>query len=637
MNSKSSRSFSVLFFSTYDSMNYWIPPVIDALIEQEHHCHVVVRDKSDLINNKMFLEKASLISEPSEISADFVDNYDFVILPPIYIREFADLISRAIDKGIFTISNSYLFSSIVLRCYPDLVLTSGKSKFEEFKENGLNYSCVALGNPQYDKIKHVKKSSSNIQNVLIVDQGGYPYGKVGKQQFADTIIKMATENPTINFTLKPRYTKEELGFGQTTHQLSESLSDFLSTDLPNFNILNKPVILEEILDQYDAMVSTWSTAFYAAMEADMPLLILEGFDSIDVFDVRKCRIEMAYKHLKKSGAVIHYQKLNYQKMPFLRLDEEFVAHESERIAGSSANALVDLLEFLYHNLHLKNQRILDTFQFSVDDFYFHFQNLEKVDMSNQEIHYYKKLRFELNNIQQEAVYLNRSMCNNLDLSALTSFVEEAKHIVDCTLPISHYTNIALDIIENAKRDLFSSSSMESLMSDDPILQDYFIDWLYETKKYDQIINPSYSFQAVGSLYYNQALIHLPHHKLKSFRLLFLFLDELFLRNNIIVFLKERRLPQSLIPFFKGINKCFLFLFLMWHKKFIIFTYFNESIVASNQIMSYFKFKYLVDSGQSQKASATYQRFMQKFASNSKQKIKNLLFIILMKIERRKIK
>jgi hypothetical protein len=630
------KSFSVLFFATFDSMNYWIPPLIDEMSLRGHQHKIIVRDESDLLNNKMFNSNQYSLASASRVQPEIVDDFDFVVLPPIYVREYTEIIRRVVEKRIFSISSSYLLSSIVMRCCPDLVFTLGEAKFKEFSTNGLHYSCIATGNPQYDKLLTKRPTHQEIKNVLVIDQGGYPYGSVGKNQFAGMLAQMAVTNPTMQFMVKPRYTKSEIGSGQMTHQLSESLSDYIDFSIPNLNLLDTPVILEDIIFEYDAMISTWSTAYYAALMAKIPLMIVEGFDSIDVFDVRKDRIEQAYAHLRRSGVVVGYTNIDYFHLNFGFPAAGYVAQEVQNPVEPCSPQIIDLMEFLKVNLVDKGHRIIGTFQKSLVNFTNDFDRMPKEDCESPHYKYWNILRFELNLVLQEAVYQNRSMSGKLDLSALERYIANCEVDCDILLPIPHYIDQATALIQQSKMKLFGSEDILSIIENDSILQDFYLDWLYDTKQYDIILHADYRFKCTGSLNYYKALIALPKKKMKAFRLLFAFLDELFARNNVIVYLKERRLAQSMTPFFSGINKFYLFFFLLKTKKYVVFTYLNEGAVANSPLLSYFKLKYLVQSGKSQIAETTYQRFVQKHVSTNGSGLFARAIFLLMKGEYKKI-
>lgn len=630
------KSFSVLFFAAFDSMNYWIPPLIDEMSRRGHRHKIIMRDESDLLNNKMFNSNRYDLASAATVQPEIVDGFDFVVLPPIYVGEFTEIIRRIVDKRIFTISSSYLFSSVVMRCYPDLVFTLGEAKFNEFSTNGLHYSCIATGNPQYDKLRVGEPTHEEIQKVLVIDQGGYPYGSVGKRQFAGMLAQMAVSNPKMQFMVKPRYAKSEIGSGQTTHQLSESLSDYIDFSIANLNLLDAPCILEDVILEYDAMVSTWSTAYYAALMANIPLLIVEGFDSIDVFDVRTDRIEQAYTHLRRSGVVMKYTDIDYSHLNFGWPSSAYVAHEVQNPFEPCTPQIIDLMEFLKVQLVDEHLRITGTFQEPLEGFTNHFSRMPKADCLSSHYAYWNVLRFELNLVLQEAVYQNRSINSKLDFSPLEDFIVNCEVDCDVRLPIQHYVNQANELVQQSKMKLFGSADILSIIENDSILQDFYLDWLYETKQFDIIQNSTYPFKCTGSLNYYKALIALPKNKIKAFRLLFAFLDELFARNNIIVYLKERRLAQSMTPFFSGMNKFFLFFFLLKTKKYVVFTYLNEGAVASSPLLSYFKLKYLVQSGKSQIAETTYQRFVQKHVSSNGSSLFAKAIFVLMKREFKKI-
>lgn len=607
---------NVLCIAAFDSMNYTLVACIEELKKRGHQVTVVVKDINDKINNKMYFEKNIEMIPVSDFDIEALNYIDFVLSAPVKFQAFRKIYRGIKDRKIFMCSFSSLFSSIVMRVNPDVVFCLGENKFKELKDNNLQYPCIAVGNPQYDTLVDKRKDAETvIKNVLVVDQGGYPYGAKGKQQLAETLIRLAKENPDMNFEIKPRYLPGEQG--QTAHRVSEHLFDYLQDMPQNLSVISVSTILEEIAPDYDAMITTWSTAYLDALMMDMPLILIGGLDSEDVFDVRKYRVQDAYQYLEKTGCLYDYRELGDLKTQFRVVDSEYVTGEVYDYKNASAEKIVDFLEYCNVNLLQKGLRFNQFFELSLQEFYQCFEELKKIDVDSRAFETRYEYYNAFNTLMQEYVYQNRCMGGLMDLLELeqyynANFSEEQ----DYEAVIPTMKGEAETTFIKIKNVFFTSEKVQALIKKEKVLQDFYFDWLYENGQYDIIKNYEGSLLAPESREYYLALMELKKNKKKAYEHLFSFLEVLF-DSDVLQLLKEKRLARSLKPFRTGVNKLWFYFYLYRQQKFELVDYLDQTAVEKNAATTWFKMKGANQAGQYNKCLQVYARYNENYQKQRK--------------------
>ena len=510
------NSFNVLFISAFDSTNSVFVNLIRELTARGHHCTVVVKDKADIINNKMYLQEKIPFVEIDEFDMKLVGSFDFVFSAPLKYRCYAALYKNLYAANRFILTFASLFSSIVMGVNPDLALSIGKSKFDEFEENGLRYNQIAIGNPQYDRLLPLKKSAAENENriirkVIIIEQGAYPYGKKGKTQLAEVLCQMARNNPEITFTVKPRYLPSEQG--RQLHVISEHLYDFIEEKPDNLILLTEPVVMEDIIQDFDAAVTTWSTAYLDAAILGLPIILIEGLDSIDVFNVRGQRIKAAYDRLRYSGCVVHYKVLYQNPLPFQLVEESYLREEIYDPCNPSTPRILELLEFLYRKLIITDQRWKGIHQFEFKDFFHRFEGIPLIDVNSNEYKCRKRLFHKANKVLQRFIFDNRCMGQVMDIDKLKRIWEyPVNNRTDKDEIASAIKQLVRDT-EEIKTEFFANHF--DLVCQDRILQDYYFQWLYKTHRYYELLTYEGILICPESLYFYKAIILYRKHRYKK--------------------------------------------------------------------------------------------------------------------------
>lgn len=481
---------TVLFLAAFDSVNYVYVNMIRELEKRGHRTILVVLDAKDAVNNRMFTAEQIPFTALADLSPHALSEVDFVVSTPFLNVKTRDL-RKMIDRHrIFCISFANLFSSIAMRVYTDLIFTIGTSKFQEFEENGFHYSMVAAGNPQYDELIADRKApgsekTENIKRVLFIDQGGYPFGAEGKRLLGQVLLAMAGHHPDLDFVVKPRFLPDELE-GELLHRPSEHLYDFIPDPPANLLLLREPTILEDMIKDFDAMVTMWSTAYLDAALRSMPIMLISGLPSQEVFDVRVQRIEEAFARLEHTGCVVGYQDVLKGHLEFRYVDEAYLKEEVEIIDESCTPLIVDTLEELYDRLIIPGKRLADVVQTDIRTFRDRLPDLPTIDVWGNAYLQRRNFLKNLNSKLQALAFINRCMAKPFDMRPLLRYwsLQPGENFKKWRVKILNL-RLKLDV-EKVKRRYFCSSQIST--ETDPIRLDHYYDWLFIRKKYERILN-----------------------------------------------------------------------------------------------------------------------------------------------------
>ena len=610
----------------FDSMNAVLAPLVLELEKRGHNVTVVVSDEHDAISTKAFKNNGVSVRDAEDFNTNELDQIDAVIAAPLRMRVYRRILSGIDKRCIPTFSFATLFSSVLMKMRADVVFTIGTDKFKEFEDNYLNYRCIAVGNPQYDTLVPYRKKGvdpEDIHKILIVDQGGYPYGEKGKQQLADTLISIATKNPSIEFKIKPRYLKSERGI--QIHTSSEHLSDYIKVWPDNLTEYDVPTDLEKIAPEYDAMITTWSTAFMDALVLDMPLILISGLSSLDVFDVRKQRIAEAYGNLERTGCVYNYKDLietddviNKFKKADASYTERTIFHAGE----TASDKIAKIIEYYCNNISGNGLELLEKKQITYDNFVAN-PDCFGTCRINTEIQSFKNIAIRRHNLfLQDCVYINRCMGNVLDLSSIAKDepgFDQYKSWEDLKPAVKEWEQQ----FEHIRSEYFSREDIREKVQQDLILQDYYFEWLYNTKQYAMITDYNGTILAEGSYYYYLARINLDSgNREKAFDLLgkYLVITE---SREIPQTIRERRIELMIEPFTEGSNRYHWYRLLYKNNLGSILDGFEQKQVRANSIYELIRIRSANADGNYSKSKYIYLLYNEQYTKQMKSSKKGI--------------
>jgi hypothetical protein len=500
------RRLNILFVSGFDSANYAYVELIRELEARGHLCTVLVKSERDTVNTAMF----SAAGIPTRAIAEYrhaeLDSVDFVFAGP-HLRLWSKPVIAAIEsRDIFVLSLANLFSAVTARVAPDLLFASSTSKLTDLEANGLRYRTVAVGNPQYDPLVRARaarrgEAERPIRRVLVIDQGAYPVGETGKRQLARTLVAIARNNPEMSFAIKPRHLPDECG--DQAHSVSEHLYAYLTDVPPNMTLIRTPTVIEELLPDFDAMITTWSTAHLSAVALGIPLLLIGGLDSDDVYDVRRQRVAQAYEHLSLTGCVVDWRDLQAGRCQFAQVSPEYTAQEFDDTDAPCAPRIADVLQVIYSAVLSRGDRLATTFQLDYASFMREVGSLLTVPGGSDARRRERELHVGLNAVIQNLVFDNRRMGFALDMRRMLPVWDRRpgpgsdKDSVEETVREARGLGLAL------KGEYFAAHPDE--VTGDLFIQDAYFDWLLATKRFEELFAYSGPLLAPETLEFDRGM------------------------------------------------------------------------------------------------------------------------------------
>lgn len=611
---------NVLFISAFDSTNYVFVNLIKELTKRGHICTVVVKDKKDYINNKMYVQEEIPFVEISEFDMKLVNIVDFVFSAPLKYDCYNTLYRKLNQANKFIITFASLFSSVVMGVNPDLALCIGKSKFDEFRQNCLKYNAISIGNPQYDELIRIKKRNGkkdiyHIKKVLIIEQGAYPFGPKGKTQEADLFCHLARTNPDKEFVVKPRYLPKEKG--KQLHVLSEHVYDYITDKPDNLILTDEPLVLEDIMPDFDAAITTWSTAYLDAAILGLPIMLIEGFDSIDVFNVRKQRVSAAYDRLRHSGCVVHFEELYKRPIEFKFVDEVYLDEEIYCPDEPCVPRIIEVLEFLYNKLIIQEKRWQHINEFEYKEFFENFDQIPLIDIRSSEYRHRNRIGSEVNKLLQKFVFENRCMAESMDITPVYKYW-------DCDITEETTKAEVNAMLKSLKEEMkaikeeFFTEHFEDIICQDRIIQDYYFQWLFQNKKFEELLEYDNTLICPESLYFYRAVILFKKHKYKIGTK---YMSQFFeISQNKVT--KDLRKDMSISGFiWKGKVRKYVILYYL--DKFgsyeVIERLDHENVIYQQDIMLYYRVKSFVKRGMSEEAKELLNQYSRTVLKKSQKK------------------
>ena len=598
----------VLFLLGFDSTNVVFVNLIEQLEKNGHECISVVKDKDDYVNTKMFIENNIELTEFRDFKADALEYVDFIFYSPFRNFCYNKLRKRINRLNIFTLSFANLFASISQKDDPDILLCVGQRKVEELQANCLKFNTVVTGNPQYDtlinsRLKNGAKPIDNIKKVLIIEQGAYPYGDIGKKQLADTFCNIAKNSPEIEFVVKPRYLPNEMG--EQAHVITQHIYNYFDEVPKNLILMDTSTVLEEVIKEYDAAITTWSTAYLDAALLGIPLVFIEGVDSVDTHDVKKERVQDSYDVLRKSGCVYNFEFFKDNKVVFNHVSEDFLNHEVYGFLEPCSPKIVDMLEKIRHTIIKPRKKILDRLETNIDDFV---RDLSKYHLVPSDTFFYTRRKGyynELIRIIQGFNSENRGIGNYYNLDKLKEFWNF--EITTKTTPEDYNEQIQLlnTTILEMKEKFIQTYDKEN--PKDKILQDYYFDKLFEMGYYDSIMNYKYPVICPESLVYNKSMVLFAKKKYKHAYNCYVEYYEMSMNKQVKDLKKDREMIITQKPFIKY----YILNTLMRNKKYEIILELEKLNYYDPVVMSYYALKANNRLGNSEELKYAYNKFIEK--------------------------
>lgn len=291
----------VLFVTEKDAVNEILGKIADAfwskgycvILYAPFFDEIVLRFFSDNIERRHIsdLKEKDLTNTQLLFCATLSDRYlpEFIFNARIPIYTYNYMMNRQVSWG-----GDVCFAPSV-----EMVM----SDYDKY----LHHSYVGIGDPKFDNIGNEHDHHNN--RILFVDSGHFPFSSEGKEQIAFFLLDLCNKYPKYEIRVKPRNLKTDK---TVTHMnsvyLYEVINKIAGKNIPtNLVFSEKRESLEDLIRISDTVLCLYSTAFAGAVAAGKGLVILEGFKSEDVYDVREKNFFRTRQCMELSGALCDYR------------------------------------------------------------------------------------------------------------------------------------------------------------------------------------------------------------------------------------------------------------------------------------------------------------------------------------------
>lgn len=212
-----------------------------------------------------------------------------------------------------------------------------------------NCASMAIGNPKNDSVN--MSISTAGKRILYIDSGHIPFGKKGKEEIADLLLRICEENQDYELVIKPRWLRA--GSVSFTHKNTEHIYDILEERangaLPsNLVMLNQHLDLHELINSSESVLTLYSSVIMDVLSHQKALVIITGYDCEDQIDFRTADFKRKEEFWGQSGCTVNIKEVP-QFMPHgIQSDGTFLRKILPDVTGASTRA-ADVMGFVYKN------------------------------------------------------------------------------------------------------------------------------------------------------------------------------------------------------------------------------------------------------------------------------------------------
>lgn len=336
------------------------------------------------------------------------------------------------------------------------------------------YSKIGIGEPKYDE---VILSKERLNRLLFIDSGHYPFGEKGKKELAQTLLRICDLYPEYELCVKPRFLPQDrIITHQNTRHLYDVIKEEAREELPsNLNLLMEHKDLKVLIDSAHTVICMFTSAFVGAYTSGKGLIVLDGLESEDVYDVRWKHFAHTRKHLQKSGALVDYREVDKLLPHGVKCTEEYFDYLlSEK--ESVANIICKFTEYLHDNFFSMGrfpQNITGTYHKVGKDIRENDSMTWDKWLSNR---YYNTL------IYKSLIMISFSVNAKLDVSII---LEKLKALVQHGTISKEQFEDELKLAQSSYREICIYENKQKMMDDD-IDSGILLNAMYHLRKWEEI-------------------------------------------------------------------------------------------------------------------------------------------------------
>lgn len=219
----------------------------------------------------------------------------------------------------------------------------------------LNCASMAIGNPKNDGMIFCNTNREERKQILYVDSGHIPFGRRGKEQIAECLLKICAAFPEYQLVIKPRWLRDtNTNFThKNTDHIYTIIEEKCNGSVPaNLCMLQEHIDLHQLIEESTSVITLYSSVIMDVLSHNKGLIILTGYDCEDQIDFRTSDFHRKEQFWGQSGCLVSIDKVVEYLPAGIKSDGVFLRKILPDITGASARA-VDVMEFIQENYLIK--------------------------------------------------------------------------------------------------------------------------------------------------------------------------------------------------------------------------------------------------------------------------------------------
>lgn len=327
----------VLVIASADATNLSIENVIRQFMYRGHKVDVYAQFM-DYKTIRMFLEMGLEVEYAAKLNSKKIKTYDIAFCG-------TDAMHLLRWENIYVFNYNFIFINQWPSDASDFMFTICNKRDMRYYED---CAKMPIGVPKNDTpiIESCKKQ------FLYIDAGHVPFGKIGKSQVAEMLIKICNYFPDYKVVIKPRWLlsdKENITHINKNH-IYHVIEELTEGNLPpNLVMLEQHIDLQKLIDESETVITTSYSTYLDVALRGKGVIVVGEIECGDQYEIRSnVTLHEQNEVVKKAGCLVSYKEILNYLPKGIKCEENYLT-EMLPYKSKVSEKIVDVIEWIYEN------------------------------------------------------------------------------------------------------------------------------------------------------------------------------------------------------------------------------------------------------------------------------------------------
>ena len=197
-----------------------------------------------------------------------------------------------------------------------------------------------------------KSAETDPKQLLYIDAGHFPFGRIGRRQIAKMLLEICEKFPDYKLVVRPRWRRNATATEMSNinyYHIYDAIEDVAGGELPKNLILPETNdSLQKQIDESACVISSCTSAYLDVAARGKPLLIINGIDNEDMYHLRADYFNYLYQFAEESGCVVDINRVTEYLPEGLNCNPEHLKHAFSYRDGAT-DRVIEAMEYITEN------------------------------------------------------------------------------------------------------------------------------------------------------------------------------------------------------------------------------------------------------------------------------------------------